>query len=295
MARVYIIIFDLFRHIQRIRYDFRMSGEQGGHLLLAFKILLLSISEPVLCIVVRIGRQTDEPVVRRPVLPVREMHVIRRHHLDAVFFRNPENLRIYLRLFFIHLKALSRHLGLVQLYFQIIVFPEKLPVPEHGLLGLFKVVIEYQPRNLARYARRTANQPFVVHGQNLVVYPRLVIHTFYITQRDEFHEVVITGHVLRQKYQVVISLVLLVLQLPVGLRHINLATDYRLDSPGLLGLVRLVVFFDIRKKLLDTEHIPVIGERNGRMAVCYGFVYQFLNGSRPIQDGILRMDMKMNE
>lgn len=59
MPRVYIVIFDLFRHIQRIRYDFRMSGEQGGHLLLAFKIFLLGISEPVLRIVVRIGRQTD--------------------------------------------------------------------------------------------------------------------------------------------------------------------------------------------------------------------------------------------
>ena len=129
--------------------------------------------------------------------------------------------------------------------------------------------------------------------------------------------------ILGQQDQVVTALIgfsLLVLHPPP--RHVNLAADDRLErclafqvgqfGPaagdlrrigrrlravderrqtrlgfGCLRLVFSLDFLDVVIKFLDTEHVAVIGQRDARLSVPHGLVYQLLNAGLAVENRIL--------
>ena len=101
----------------------------------------------------------------------------------------------------------------------------------------------------------------------LVVDTRLVVETLDIGLRGELYEIVIALHVLGQHDQVVGTLVLPALALMAAAsRNIELTAHDRLQR-GILLSHRI-------EELLHAEHVPVVGYRQGRLAVSHSSIDQ---------------------
>ena len=235
---------------------FRMLREQGEHLFLALEVLLLRIAQPSRVVDEGVGIQTDEPVVNGAVLLPDEVDVVRRDDLHPILFRQVEE---YFRVFFlafVDFLRLPRHLGLVEHHFQVVVVSEQALVPLDRLAGRLQVACEDLLRDLARHARRRADEPLVVLFQHLVPNARLpVVHALDVPGRDNLDEVFVALVVLRQQDQVVVGAVRLVLQfVVVPPRHVDLAADD--------GFHRRMLFREL-EELLDAVQVAVVRDRQG--------------------------------
>ncbi len=225
--------------------------------------------------------------------------------------------------------------GFVKLEFEIVILAEDALVPLYRLLGRSQIALGDSFRDLAAQTCRATDYTLVVLFQLEVVGTRTHIESLGPRLRDDLYEVMISLGILRQQNQVVAALVLLALfhrQTATG--HIDLASYYRLEillgqsvvlgfqsrhlrsllgggrargihrglQSGYLGLgglylvaTRAVFLLHIVPKLLYTEHVAVVGNRNALHSVGDCLVDEPLNTRLTVQNGVLRMDVKMNE
>ena len=263
-----------------------MIREEGRHLLLALEILLLGVAESVRAVDVLVGSQADKPVVRRSVLLVHEMHVIGGDNLDPVLFGQVEDDLVVLLLLFIDLQRLTRNLGLVEHYLEVVVILEHPLVPLYGLVRPFHVACENHSRNLSRHAGGGADEILVILFNDFVRDPRSVVHSLDMRSGYNLHQILVSVIVLGEENEVIISSVSLVLELVVELGNIYLTADYGLYGRMLPGEL---------EELLYAVHVAVVGDRQCRHPQRLGFLEQFVNGRETVQNRVLGMYVKMYE
>ena len=130
---------------------------------------------------------------------------------------------------------------------------------------------------------------------NLVADPRLaVVEAFDMPERDDIHQVPVSLDVLCQKDEVVICPVLVVLEFRVVVPcDIHLAPDDGLDLIFFSLLVPVLV--GEFEELLYTVHIAVVGNGQGGHAHGLCPVKQGRYRRETVEDGVLRVDVKMNK
>ncbi len=214
------------------------------------------------------------------------------------------------------------HRGLVALQFEIVIVAEYAFPPFHTAVGLLIVAGHEQLRNLAAKAGRAYYKPFAVLLDFLLVGTRMRVETLGPGHRHQFNQVFVSGEVLGKHNQVTAGVALVDMLVQVFLRHIHFAAedwtesevclfcgDFSLDCgffafggffellfEVLYGIFYLSFFlFHIVEILLDAVHIAMVGNCQAGHAVGNGFVDKGGNGSLPVEQGVLRMDVKMNE
>lgn len=120
--------------------------------------------------------------------------------------------------------------------------------------------------------------------QQLLVDTRFIVESFRPGVGDKFDEVVVSLEILGEQDEVVACFFVLVL-FAVVLYHIDFASEDGFESRRVGRIV----------ELLYAEHIAVVGNGNGRHAELLGPFHQRGDGGGPIEDGVLRMYMKMSE
>ena len=270
-----------------------MVWEQSGHLLLALQVLLLGVVKARLLVDLLTGVQTDKMVVRRAVLLVHKVDIIRGHNLDSRLGGEPEYSFIADLLLLVNIPRESRNLGLVEHHLKVVVVSEDPLVPLYRLSRLVHLSGDDVLGDLAGKAGGAADQILVVLLDDLVGDPRLaVIETFDVTLRHDLHQVFVAVEVLGQQDEVIIGFVLAVLDLRVVVAcHIDLAPDDRLDleMPG--SLVHMLACE--LEELLDTVHVAVIRDGQGRHPHLLGPVEQGRDGGESVKNRILRVDVKV--
>ena len=117
---------------------------------------------------------------------------------------------------------------------------------------------------------------------------RLVVEALDVGLGRELDEVVIAVHVLGQHDQVVGALVLAALAVEAARPgHIELRAHDGLQRNTFLGH-RI-------QELLHTEHVPVIGDSQGRLTVGHGSIDQVPYLGLTVENRILGMDMQVGE
>ncbi len=265
-----------------------MFRKQPGHLLLALEELLLGVAHSVRVVEIGPRVEADEPVVRRSVLLLHEMHVVRRDDLHSHLLREPEYPRIGYLLPFPDLLRHPRDLRPVGLHLKVVVLSEQILVPLDCLAGGLLVPVYEVSRHLSGNAGRQAYEIVVPFFQHLVAHPRLaVVLPLDVSRRDNLHQVLVALVVLREQDEVVVAPVVVVLEAVVIMpRDIDLAPENRLYVRVLRGKLH---------ELLDSVHIAVVRNRKRRHPEFLRPVKEFGNGGKSVEDGVLRMDMEMYE
>ncbi len=172
----------------------------------------------------------------------------------------------------------------MELKFQIIVLAEYLLELLHDARCLLQIVVHDGLWQFAAETGRTAYQPLVILPQQLLVDTRFIVESFRPGVGDKFDEVVVSLEILGEQDEVVARFFVLVL-FAVVLYHIDFASEDGFESRRVGRIV----------ELLYAEHIAVVGNGNGRHAELLGPFHQRGDGGGPIEDGVLRMYMKMSE
>ena len=187
---------------------------------------------------------------------------------------------------FIHL-VLLRHL--VSLDLDVIVFAKNIEPPFKLLFGFrftfFQNGLGYHGADTAG----SGDQAFVVLQDQFLVDARVfAIQTLDVTKRTEFDEVFITLRVFSQEELVVAFVPVLfgkTAPVPVG-HHIKFTSD-----DGFYPFV----FGRLRHKLERTEHVAVVGDRNGFHTIGSGFFKQRRNTRRAVEQGELGVAVEVCE
>ena len=265
-----------------------MVREQRAHLLLALEVLLLGVVQAVFLVDKLAGIQADQPVMGGTVLLVHEVHVIGSHHLDPVFLGQFEDHRDIFPLAFPDVQAESRDLGLVVHDLEVVVLAEDMLVPFYGTVNRLHVPVQDAAGDLTGHAGGAADQVLVVFLDDFVAHAGLaVVHALDVAGRDNLHQVLVPVVVLGQEDEMVVLAVGVVLELVViVLGDIDLAADDGLDRRVLLGEF---------VELLDAVHVAMVRDGQAGHSHFLGAVEQVLDGRHAVEDGVLRMDVKVYE
>ena len=175
----------------------------------------------------------------------------------------------------------------MQLHLKVVVIPEHFLMPFYGLFGSIHVSCIYQPRDFSGNAGRAAYQVRGIFLHHFMRHSRAVVHAFYMAGGHYLHQILVSVVVLGEQDQMEVALVLRVLQMVVIVPcHVYLASYYRL-YPRML--------FRELVELLDTVHVPVVGDGDSRHPQFFGPVEKGFYGRKSVSDRVLRMDVKMNE
>ena len=111
----------------------------------------------------------------------------------------------------------------------------------------------------------------------------VVVFAFYVSGGYYLYQVLVAFIVLGQEDEVIVSPVLVVLQpVVVMARDIDLAADDGLHRRVLRGKL---------EELLDTVHVAVVGDGQGRHAELFRTLEQLGDGGESVKDGVLGMDV----
>ena len=266
------------RDRQRVGHRLGVLAEQRRHFRRRFEIQLRRVFHPPLIGHVRARADADHHVVRLVVRAFQEMHVIRRHQLQAQLLPDPRQRRA----------AFEFRLDPVVVHFEEkILRPEDvaiLPRETHRL----RIIVRQERRvDLAFQTPAQPDQPRRVLRQQLLVDARLVIHPVEMRLRDQLHEIRVARVVLGQQREM-IRRVPPVARPAIQMRtrrHIHLAPDDRLHP-------RFLAFL---KKLNRPEEIAVIRHRHRRHPQRLRLFHQLRDAHRPIEQRILGVQMQVNE
>ena len=327
------VVFDLVADIdgRGHRLGVRLA-EDRLHLGGSLEPLLLGVEHPFRVVEVLACRETDQAVVGLGIVLVDEVHVIRADHPHVVFRGQFPKVLVDMQLHGVGLVVGPFDGSLVQLEFEVVVVAEEVLVPADRLLGLFEVVGGDGAGHLPGQAGRAADQPLVVLLNLGAVRTRTHVEALGPGLRDDLDQVVVALEVLGQQDQVVTALVglpLLVVERAAG--DVDLAADDGLEGglaeqhlqlllaagdlgggvihglravaqggqPGFAGGSLLLEFaldlLDVVVKLLDPEHIAVIGHGDAGLAVGDGLIHEVGDAGLPVEDRVLRMYVKMYE
>ena len=152
-----------------------------------------------------------------------------------------------------------------------------------GAVALFQGLLDH----LAFETGRQGDQAAAVFGQDLLVDARLVVEAAQMPDGRELEQVFVAGEVLGQENEMVAR----VARRPgvavgQGLgRDVRLHADDRLDAGFMRGIVE-------NKRAVE---IAVVGQGQGRATVRLGRGYGVGNADRPVEQGIFRMAVQMDE
>jgi len=169
-------------------------------------------------------------------------------------------------------------------------------MPFYGLARLFKVSGKDGFGNLSRKACGATYEVLVIFLDDFVRDPRLVIIlAFDVPFRNYLYQILIPVVVLGQKDQVEIRAVLVVLFLMVIVpRDIDFAAYERfyLQIPVSVDVRLVIGHFE---EFLDAVHVSVVRNGKGRHFEFACAFEQFLDIGQAIKDGVLGMDVKVDE
>ena len=256
----------------------RNIGEKLPHLLLALHIVLAAlIAHAVRILHLLLRLNAEEDVVGFGVFGVRIVAVVRADD------RNP-GLRVNSKKPRNHGPV---HGQAVVLQLQEIIIASKETVVLFGqFLRPFVVSLLKLPLHLAGQAGGQADQALVVLLQGLEIHPGLPVKALCKAGGHNFHQVPVAGIVLGQENQVVVSLVVDPLPIEAAARgDINLAADDRVDALFL----RFLIEFDA------AVHDPVVRDSGRILPVGYDLGDIVFDAVRPVEQGIGRMGVQVNE
>jgi len=261
--------------------------EELAHLVGVLEVDFGGILHPVLIHEERTGPDADHDVVGVMVGLIEKVDVIRCDEPE------PE-----LAAEFPHLPGAGGLLGeAVVVHFQEkAVFPEDIDELPEALPRAVEVFILNELVDLAVDAAAQANEALGVRRERLLVDAGLVIHALEVTEAGQLHQVRVT--LVRRGEQGDVRVALPLCLAPdgdgIGLfisqghprrREVGLAADDGLDP----RLFRLLIKVD------RPEDVAVIGHRDRRHLAALGLFHQLLDPHRPIEEGILGVQMKVNE
>ena len=167
---------------------------------------------------------------------------------------------------------------------EIVILPEKIPVPYGGLLRLFVITLQQGLRDLARKAGGKADDALMVFFKQLVIDTRLCVKTFGPRGGNDFDQILVSLLILTEQDQMV-PLVIEPVHLiePCSLRHIDLAADDRMDPLFAACLI----------EIHRAVHGAVIGHRKGGHSKLFRALYQRLDTAGAVKQRILGMDVQM--
>ena len=220
------------------------------------------------------------------VVLVHKVNVVGGHHLDAVLLRQPEDFLSIELLLLVQFQAHSGNFRLVKHHLQVVVIAKDLLVPLDGGIGAGGVACDDSPRHLPRQTGGAAHKVCGVFLYDLVRNAGAVVEALYVRGGHYLHQILVAVVVLGQQYQMVVFAVLLVVDAVVVLGHIHLAAHYGLDFREFLCNVQEVLY---------TIHIAVVSDGQARHTQFRSPLEELGDIGHSIQDGVLRMDVKMDE
>ena len=215
------------------------------------------------------------------ILLVDEVYVIGADEFDAILMSQFDEHLVGLLLQGERLtvSALRRILHLVALQLQVVVIAEDALVPLYGTACTFDVAVQDLTRDLAGNTRRTDNQALVVALQLSMIGTRTHIVAVHPGVGDQLYQVLIALVVLSQHNEVVATLVLatVFLLLRPILGHIHLTAKDRLERFKSFLLSLFIHADTVVVKLLDAEHITMVGDGHAFHSISYRLVDKLRN------------------
>ena len=165
-------------------------------------------------------------------------------------------------------------------------------LPEHGFeppgkgIGFLIPVVEQVLGDIPGQAGGEAHKALTMLGKQIVVDAGFVVEAVDESLGGQIHEVLIANLVLGQEDEVgVLPVRLAVLGHIAPGRHIGLDAQDRLDA----------LLFALPIEVDDPVHDPMVRDRHGALPQCLGAGHQGRYARRPVQKGVLGMNMQMHE
>ena len=298
-AMVDAVDFHLVEHLKGVGQGLGIVGEDIVHLLTGLEPLLLGIAHTVGVVEILARGNAKQVVVGLSGLLVLEVAVVGAHQFDAVLLRKLHEHFVGLLLQFEGLAVgKDGRVGhLMALKFQVVVVTKEIMIPLTCLTSSLDVTLQNLGRHLSCDTSRANNEVFVVFLQVGTVGTRAHIVTVYPRITHQLDEVLVAIVVLGKYDEVItahVALVLLTFFL-ASASHIHLASD---DGFERLQPLLLPVFVDLGAivyQFLDAEHHAVVGHGHTLHSVLDGLVHEMWNLRLAVEDGILCMNVQMNE
>ena len=293
----------------------RHIGKNAAHLLWRLQPFLFSVVHPCWVVEVLARAEAYQAVMRLAMFFFHKVHIIGRDDLHIVFFRQLQKDFVHLLLSFVNFGVAARLISLMSLDFKIIILPKKVLEPLYCFLCTFKVAVHDFLRHLARETGRTANHTLMVLLQKAVVNARIIIETLRVGDGTQFAKAMVAHLVLGQQNQVpasVLSAITLVNadRRTIGFYSVNRLEEllvqffdlllrgnlfflgrFRLCDDSLLlldGILHLAVFLvHCVSKVLDTEHVAMVGKGEAIHAVFLTLGHQIRHLRHAVEHGIM--------
>ena len=154
----------LVAHFACVFHGLGIVIEQRVHFLARFEPFLFGVDKSVAVVEVFAGGKAYQPVVRLCVFCVDKVHVVGADEFYSEFFREFHKLFVHFLLRGIGF-AVGEYLGIgyfVALQFKVIVFAEKVLVPQCGLFGIGQASRAYLARHFACQTGGADNETLVI-------------------------------------------------------------------------------------------------------------------------------------
>ena len=178
------------------------------------------------------------------------------------------------------------------LQFQIVVVTKHPVIPFYRFPCPSNIIFQDFGRHLASQASRADYQVFMIFLQVKAISTGPVIETVHPRVRHQLNQIPIAVLVLGKYNQVVSASVIFVLHLLMPMtRHIHLAPENGLERLQSLFLSLSVHIMAIVMKLLDTEHITMVGNSHTLHSVGNRLIHKLLDARLSIEQRIIGMNM----
>ena len=263
---------DIVRALHRVR----MAGEQRQHFIFAFHIQLIGIHAHAVLVIQRFARlDAHEHLLRFGVLAAHIVAVVGDHQGNAGALTHIDDARqqaLFLRDAMIH-------------DFDIKMIGAKQRSHLAGILfSLGDAAVQQELWQIARQARRQADQPLAVLAQQFIIDTRLIVKTARKGLAAQIHQVLVARIVLAQQNQVAIFAVGVHLFIHIG-AQVHFAPDHRMHARILAGGVKIHHAI---------EH-AMVGDGAGVHAQLLNQRGQLFDAARAVQQAVLGMQMQMRK
>ena len=220
--------------------------------------------------------------VRMRVLAAQVVRIVGRHQRNPQIALEPIEIRANLSLFLQPLVLnLEEEISLAEYVFVLLSDCLGFQVPVCGV-NLF---VTQSLAQFAAQAARKADQPLRVFGQVFFAHPRLPVKPVQARLRRQPDQILVALFVLGQHQQVVVLVIRSFRAMVLGLAHVKLASQDRLDA----------LFLGRIEEVHRPIDISVVRHGDGLLAQRRHAIDELVDVAGPVQQGIFRMQMQMGE
>ena len=290
------ILFAFIDNFDRVSQRLGHVGPKFVHLGSGLEPLLLGVAQTGWVVKILARIHAYQVIVRLGVLFIDKVHIVGGNQLDVVLVRHLDEPGVEFVLLDDTSGIVHGILRRMALKFKVVVVAEETLVPKDGLFCPFQVAVLELARHFAAQTGRAADQPFVILLQHLMVDARTHIVAIHPADGYGLDQILVALLVLGQQDQVPAAHIdLTFLSSQSTMRHINFATEDRLDD-GLSSLRTCLVFLGCYvEKVLNAEHIAVIGDGETRHTVGGSLSEESADFTLPIEERKLCMYVEMCE